>query len=964
MKDLTQLMFQMLKQQQEDRQMMIRILEAQTEGTHENLTVRSNRSNSISSLDSFGADCKSIVDKIEWIFSDVERKLNNLNDDIDNSLGSLVYKDSLKAIQKAEEKLENFLEEKKCYLNEQQATKLKKRFEDIACRIQEKKVVTIKLCKQEEDEKRAGYLPTGISPPDFFGDPNQFPVWWESFDAVVNSNDKVSTFYKYRYLRQCLKGQASHCLDGFSPLSDHYSSALEHVKSHFGQPRKVVRHIMKSIVDMPTLTTNDCRVLRKSYDMIQGKLHSLCNYANKIENPIDAIVIPILESKLTNELKESWERELLKTCNDDEFATVGKYSEWFSREVRSRETVETKREPKKVNDSKNYHGNFVPFSSQALPVNTDQKHKKTDRENLSNFCKKCCRQNHTLKDCYRFRKDSVKQRWNFAKENHLCFQCLQDFHPGKPCDNSESCSVEGCTRRHHALLHFVPSQNSSETVQSLFSGIKPSKFSHDSSTRDIDKIMPSAVVTLHASNGNSKHVRVAFDTMCQDSFIKEDLVKELGMKYEKNLHMDVNGLGEKISSMRTGRVTFDLSKCNDSSKIFSVDALVRPGRICSPLEPVEIDWSRCSHLSSLEIADELPHNDCEVDVLVGLNHYLKLVSGTLIRHPSDDEVPAAMETVFGYGLIGKNQKPLNLKPESSFKEKIGCMFIQVREKTELEKTVEKFWDLESIGIVDGKKLMTFDERDAMEQFEKSIKFENGRYCVNLPFRSNAPKLESNFESAKRQMFSTETRLKRNESMKENYEKAMQDYEDMGFARKATKEEIDDFSKGQEYFIPHHAVVREESVTTKTRIVFNASSPDKNGNSLNDCLLSGPVLQPDLNQILLRFRTRKFALMADIAKMFCQTKIDPSNYRYQQYLWRHFHELSEPVQYIMVRLMFGIKPSPFLAIASVNHHMKTEAMMERYPLGCAAAKDIGPVEVSSLSIERALSKFTFASKSLS
>ena len=227
------------------------------------------------------------------IFADVERKIKHLEDDIANSLGCLVYKDSLKALQKSEGKLENFIEEKKDHLSEQQALDLKRRFEDIVSRIQHMKVVTVKLCNQEENEKQGGHLPTGIAAPDFYGDSNQFPVWWESFDAIVNSNDRISTFYKYRYLRQCLKGQASHCLDGFSPLTEHYHSALEHVKSRFGQPRKVVRHIMKSIIDMPTMTTNDSRVLRKSYDMIQGKLHALCNYANKIENPVDAIVIPV-----------------------------------------------------------------------------------------------------------------------------------------------------------------------------------------------------------------------------------------------------------------------------------------------------------------------------------------------------------------------------------------------------------------------------------------------------------------------------------------------------------------------------------------------------------------------------------------------------------------------------------------------------------------------------------------------
>ena len=117
-------------------------------------------------------------------------------------------------------------------------------------------------------------------------------------------------------------------------------------------------------------------------------------------------------------------------------------------------------------------------------------------------------------------------------------------------------------------------------------------------------------------------MRIAFDTMCQDSFIRESTVLDLGMDYEKNLQMDVSVFGEKVSTMKTGRVSFGLSKLtrngrNADTCVFHVDALVRPGNICAPLEPIDIDWRRCSHLNNLDIADELPHLESEIDVLIG-----------------------------------------------------------------------------------------------------------------------------------------------------------------------------------------------------------------------------------------------------------------------------------------------------------------------------------------------------------
>lgn len=56
-----------------------------------------------------------------------------------------------------------------------------------------------------------------------------------------------------------------------------------------------------------------------------------------------------------------------------------------------------------------------------------------------------------------------------------------------------------------------------------------------------------------------------------------------------------------------------------------------------------------------------------------------------------------------------------------------------------------------------------------------------------------------------------------------------------------------------YFMPHHAVIRNQKDSTKVRIVFDASSKFKENLSLNDCLESGRNLNPDLLEIIIKFR---------------------------------------------------------------------------------------------------------------
>jgi len=87
-----------------------------------------------------------------------------------------------------------------------------------------------------------------------------------------------------------------------------------------------------------------------------------------------------------------------------------------------------------------------------------------------------------------------------------------------------------------------------------------------------------------------------------------------------------------------------------------------------------------------------------------------------------------------------------------------------------------------------------------------------------------------------------------------------------------------------YYLPHHAVFKETSSTTKLRVIFDASCKSTSGLSLNDMLLIGPTIQDDLFSILTRFRTFQYAMTAD-TKMYRQVFIDKSQRLLQRIFWR-------------------------------------------------------------------------------
>lgn len=73
-----------------------------------------------------------------------------------------------------------------------------------------------------------------------------------------------------------------------------------------------------------------------------------------------------------------------------------------------------------------------------------------------------------------------------------------------------------------------------------------------------------------------------------------------------------------------------------------------------------------------------------------------------------------------------------------------------------------------------------------------------------------------------------------------------------------------------YYLPYHDVIRESSLTTKLRVVFNGSSRTDTGFPLNDILHIGPKLQVDLFNVLLWFRQFRYVFSSDMEKMSNQT----------------------------------------------------------------------------------------------
>jgi len=95
-------------------------------------------------------------------------------------------------------------------------------------------------------------------------------------------------------------------------------------------------------------------------------------------------------------------------------------------------------------------------------------------------------------------------------------------------------------------------------------------------------------------------------------------------------------------------------------------------------------------------------------------------------------------------------------------------------------------------------------------------------------------------------------------------------------------------------------------------VFDASAKTTSAQSLNDILMVGPTIQRELLLSLVRFRLNRFALTADISKMYRQVSFAEVDRNYQLIVWRE--NPSDELQIFRLNTVtYGTSSAPFLAI---------------------------------------------------
>ncbi|GFS48399.1 DUF1758 domain-containing protein, partial [Trichonephila clavipes] len=235
---------------------------------------------------------------------------------------------------------------------------------------------------------------------------------------------------------------------------------------------------------------------------------------------------------------------------------------------------------------------------------------------------------------------------------------------------------------------------------------------------------------------------------------------------------------------------------------------------------------------------------------------------------------------------------------------------------------------EAIGI---KAESSCDPDDqAMQHFKSSVRFNSGRYEVGFPWKGHTQELNENFSVAEKRVKSLTRRFIRDPTLYIQYSEILKEYESQGIIERVLETEKP--TDRAVFYLPHQAVFRQESLTTKMRIVFDASSHEDGQPSLNDCIWSGGNLNPNIFHLIISFRLNTIAITADIERAFLQISLRDEDRDAVRFLFPDIRSnQTDPYKfqvYRFKRVMFGVNVSLFLLSATIKHHI--ENYREQYP----------------------------------
>ena len=712
-------------------------------------------------------------------------------------------------------------------------------------------------------------LPTlpEVQIPFFHGVDGEWERFKELFLSVIDARDDLDDLKKLTYLKGYCKDKAALTIAGINITAANYQVAWEKLKKNHENLPLVVSRLAISLINLPAMTALTAHQIQQIITQVSSiviNLEAVGLHLNPIAN---VLIVELVSQKLSSYLRELWQGEKPKEAT----------STWSELEV----FLEKHRRIKQQLEEQ---------EQQVRQI--ENKPRKT--RNMLTQAARCvmCGQSHGLYVCEAFLQMKIVERVDFVGRSGLCFKCLETSnHMARNCQSNYGCSCRG---NHHRLLHQGnPTEpHSQQTLTSVNNQLKGIP----------EVLLATALVKLYNKEGNSLICRAIIDTASHSSFMTKRMAKMLNLK-GRDYETITTGLGGTVTASTSKLVEADVGSRFHATK-HRVEFSIIP-QITGMLPTKTFQTTDWKIPLNLNLADPAFSISNPVDLLLGAQVFFNTLTTGLhqIREAT------LLNTQFGWIIGGNaaNNKNVSLLTNAGSPMTVNgdC----------LQEQLSKFFELDA---KDELRLEGDSEIDACEQhFQQTHRRKfNGQFEVQIPLKSNPPPLGDTQKTAERQLSQLLNRLARNEELNTSYCAFMTEYEQLGHMELIQASDVQSKYGKIITYLPHHGVIKPTSSSTKTRVVFNASQKSSSGFSLNDTMMNGGVVQPNLLTIFIRFRTRIHVFCADITKMYRQILVHESQHNLQRIIWK-----SHPAEHIktfrLKTVTYGTTSAPYLATRVLN-----------------------------------------------
>lgn len=776
-------------------------------------------------------------------------------------------------------------------------------------------------CDHKTEHKNQAKLPP-IKLPTFSGQFKDFPGYIDLFNTLVHSRTDLTNVEKFQYLITSLSGEPINLIRAF-PISDaNYTSAYEALSKRYTNKRVLAFLCWEQICNLKSISTASVQSLRTLLDSYAENL-SMLDSLGLPTSRWDFVLFHSLITKIDKNSREAFEL----SCTGSDIPQFSQLQTFLEDRCSALERSSLTNVPmvssapnsqRSNNQNKSYSTNKTS-SLLAQTPNTLE----------------CiiCKENHSLINCNNFLSKTPRERAQLARQHSLCLNCLRSNHSTSKCFSTRSC--KSCNQRHNSLLHFPrePLTNPNQQTSSQVHMTTTNQANADSAEKQVITpvttlsnvsrgltptfvLLATAQVQVKDCNNTYQKVRALLDPGSQSHIMSSACARRLGLtRFKCNTPM--SGIGD-VPANSSSRVFLELRPLDNSEISFSMDAVVLD-KICGNMPTHSINLNDFQHIGNLKLADPDFHQSRPIELLIGGEIFPQILLPGKIDGGS--HLATAINTVFGFILMGRT------KAADPIVESSPASVNHVSLDANLDIAIQKFWDIDHVPTESKvNQAASADDLRCEDIYKSTHKRDaDGRYIVQLPFRDQSlPIFNDSYNIALRRFKQLEKRLLQNPSFGDEYKAHITEYITSNQMERVSSEEC---QSPTAYYIPHHAVVKPSSVSTRLRVVYDASAKDKLGKSLNDTLLTGCKLQADITNIILRFRLHAIVLSADVRQMYRQIIVTQEHRDYQRILFRFSPE--EPIQELRInRVTFGVSSAPFLAIRTMRQLAQDE--QESYP----------------------------------